>query len=120
MPLRALRNKTLHFILCSASKEENLVEVAVTHQVRLLRRQSGVLHQLPGREGLQWHDGHMRFLSQLLQCLGCPRLWLRDRHARESAKSQRLRRTQVEIALRKVHAAASFRDEGMVMAQLSA
>jgi hypothetical protein len=47
-------------------------------------------------------------------------LALRNRQARETAKAHGFRWTQVEIALRKVNSAASFRDEGVAMTEPSA
>src|SRR6266436_6889078 len=120
MPIVALRRETLHVGLCGASKEEKLVEVTVTRQFRLLCRQAGVLRQLPRRQRAQRHHRHARFRGQLLQSLCCCRLGLRNRQTRETAKAHGFRWTQVEIALRKVNSAASFRDEGVVMTELSA
>src|SRR5713226_1097420 len=120
MPIGALRSETPHFGLCGASKEKELVEVTVTRQFRLLRRQAGVLRQFPRRQRAQRHHRNAGFRGQLIQSLSCGWLRLRNRQARETAKAHGLRRTQVEIALRKVDAAASFRDEWVVMAKLSA
>src|SRR5713226_504764 len=120
MPIGALRSETPHFGLCGASKEKELVEVTVTHQFRLLRRQAGVLRQFPRRQRPQRHHRNAGFRGQLIQSLSCGWLRLRNRQTRETAKAHGLRRTQVEIALRKVDAAASFRDEWVVMAKLSA
>src|SRR4029077_4369033 len=120
MPIGALRCETPHVGLPGANKEEKLVEVAVTRQFRLLRRQPGVLRQLPRRQRLQRYHCHPRFRGQHLQSLCCCRLALRTRTARETAKAHGFRWTQVEIALRKVNSAASFRDEGVAMTEPSA
>src|SRR5216683_5985480 len=120
MPIGALRSETPHFGLCGASKEKELVEVTVTRQFRLLRRQAGVLRQFPRRQRPQRHHRNAGFRGQLIQSLSCGWLRLRNRQTRETAKAHGLRRAQVEIALRKVDAAASFRDEWVVMAKLSA
>src|SRR5260370_35476509 len=120
MPIRAYLNATPDVGLSDASKEEKLVEVAVTHQFCVLRRQGCVLRQLPRRQRPHRHYRNAGFRGQRLQSFRCRRLGRRNRQACETAKAHGFRRTQVEIAFRKVNSAASFRDEWMVMAQFSA
>src|SRR6266478_4639772 len=125
----SLFEKLLDFVIGSAGKEKNVVEIALPGKLGLFLGKPRVLDELARGERAQSHSRHARIPRECLQGLSGRWQDFSDRNTCKAAKAQRGGLvgprgagcgSQVEIVLRKINCAAIFRDKGMSVAMFAA